>query len=137
MALGTTDCWRHAGNGQTSRDLIVDARAVRKVYLGGDVPVDALRGVDFAVRWGRWWPSWGPAGCGQDHPLELPFGIDSIDGGEIVIDGRPLQRMSDGALTRYRATSMGFVFQSFNLLPVLTAVENVEYPFAGGQRRAA
>jgi putative ABC transport system ATP-binding protein len=70
----------------------------------------------------------GPSGCGKTTLLNCLSGIDAVDGGEIVVDGRPLRGMSDGELTRYRATSMGFVFQSFNLLPVLTAAENVEYP---------
>ncbi|MDQ3699874.1 MAG: ABC transporter ATP-binding protein, partial [Chloroflexota bacterium] len=112
--------------------MIVDARAVRKVYLGGDVPVDALRGVDFAVERGEMVAIMGPSGCGKTTLLNCLSGIDSIDGGEVLVDGRPLQRMSDDELTRYRATSMGFVFQSFNLLPVLTAVENVEYPLLVG-----
>ena len=113
-------------------DWIVEARDVRKVYRGGDVPVDALRGVDFRVRRGEMVAIMGPSGCGKTTLLNCLSGIDSIDGGVILVDGRSLQRMSDDELTRYRATNMGFVFQSFNLLPVLTAVENVEYPLLVG-----
>jgi putative ABC transport system ATP-binding protein len=109
-------------------DLIVEARGVRKTYRGGDVPVPALRGVDFAVRRGEMVAIMGPSGCGKTTLLNCLSGIDSIDAGEIVIDGRPLQQLSDRELTEYRARSMGFVFQAFNLLPVLTAVENVELP---------
>jgi putative ABC transport system ATP-binding protein len=113
-------------------DWIVEARGVRKVYRGGEAPVDALRGIDFRVRRGEMVAIMGPSGCGKTTLLNCLSGIDSIDGGVILVDGRSLQRMSDDALTRYRATNMGFVFQSFNLLPVLTAVENVEYPLLVG-----
>ncbi len=116
-------------------DWIVEARAVRKIYRGGDVPVAALQGVDFRVRRGEMVAIMGPSGCGKTTLLNCLSGIDTIDGGEIVVDGRPLQGMSDAELTRYRATSMGFVFQSFNLLPVLTAAENVEYPLLVGNVR--
>src|SRR5919199_4595570 len=115
-------------NRELRTDLIVDARGVRKTYRGGDVPVEALRGVDFAVRRGEMVAIMGPSGCGKTTLLNCLSGIDSIDGGEIVIDGQPIQRLSDKALTRYRARAMGFVFQAYNLLGVLSAVENVELP---------
>jgi ABC-type lipoprotein export system ATPase subunit len=115
-----------------SADLIVAARGVWKVYRGGDVPVEALKGVDFTVRRGEMVAIMGPSGCGKTTLLNCLSGIDSIDGGEIVVDGRSLQTLSDRALTRYRAKQMGFVFQAYNLLPVLTAVENVEMPLLVG-----
>ena len=111
-----------------SPDLIVDARGVRKTYRGGDVPVEALRGVDFAVRRGEMVAIMGPSGCGKTTLLNCLSGIDSIDGGEILVDGQAIQHMPDKALTRYRARAMGFVFQAYNLLGVLSAVENVELP---------
>ena len=115
-------------------DLIVAARGVRKTYRGGDVPVEALRGVDFSVRRGEMVAIMGPSGCGKTTLLNCLSGIDSIDDGEIVIDGQPLQALSDKALTRYRARAMGFVFQSYSLLPVLSAVENVEFPLLVGSQ---
>ena len=108
-------------------DWIVEARSVRKRYPG-DVPVEALKGVDFRVRRGEMVAIMGPSGCGKTTLLNCLSGIDTVDGGEILIDGRPLHGLGDKELTRYRARSMGFVFQSFNLLPVLSAVENVELP---------
>jgi putative ABC transport system ATP-binding protein len=120
-----------------SSDLIVEARGVRKVYRGGDAPVEALRGVDFAVRRGEMVAIMGPSGCGKTTLLNCLSGLDAVDAGEILIDGRPLGRMDDRALTRYRARSMGFVFQAFNLLPVLSAVENVELPLLVAQVRPA
>ncbi|MBI3970079.1 MAG: ABC transporter ATP-binding protein [Chloroflexi bacterium] len=108
--------------------MIVEARGVRKVYNGGDAPVEALRGVDFEVRRGEMVAIMGPSGCGKTTLLNCLSGIDDVDGGEILIDGRPLHHLDDRALTRFRATAMGFVFQSYNLLPVLSAAENVELP---------
>jgi putative ABC transport system ATP-binding protein len=70
----------------------------------------------------------GPSGCGKTTLLNCLSGLDSIDDGEVVIEGTPLSEMSDRARTDYRARRMGFVFQFYNLMPVLTAVENVELP---------
>jgi putative ABC transport system ATP-binding protein len=70
----------------------------------------------------------GPSGCGKTTLLNCLSGLDSVDGGEVVIEGTPLSEMSDRARTDYRARRMGFVFQFYNLMPVLTAVENVELP---------
>ena len=108
-------------------DWIVEARGVRKLYPG-DVPVEAMKGVEFRVRRGEMVEIMGRSGCGKTTLLNCLFGIDTIDGGEILIDCLPLHGLGDKALTRYRAHSMGFVFQSFNLLPVLSAAENVELP---------
>jgi ABC-type lipoprotein export system ATPase subunit len=113
-------------------DLIVDARGVRKVYRGGEEPVEALRGVDFAVRRGEMVAIMGPSGCGKTTLLNCLSGIDTIDGGEIVVDGLTIHTLDDKTLTRYRARNMGFVFQAYNLLPVLSAVENVELPLLVG-----
>ena len=108
------------------------ATGVRRTYVGGDVPVEALRGVDFAVPRGEMVAIMGPSGCGKTTLLNCLSGIDTIDGGEIVVDGLAIQRLDDRTLTRYRARSMGFVFQAYNLLPVLSAVENVELPLLVG-----
>jgi putative ABC transport system ATP-binding protein len=109
-------------------DTIVSASRVRKVYDTGSVRVDALRGIDLALGRGEMVAVMGPSGCGKTTLLNCLSGLDAVDGGEIVIEGVPLSAMSDRARTDYRARRMGFVFQYYNLMPVLTAVENVELP---------
>jgi putative ABC transport system ATP-binding protein len=107
---------------------IVEARAVRKTYDTGPVRVDALRGIDLAVVPGEMVAIMGPSGSGKTTLLNCLSGLDSIDEGEVLIDGTPLSDMSDRQRTDYRARRMGFIFQFYNLMPVLTAVENVELP---------
>ena len=107
---------------------IVEARGVAKAYDTGAVRVEALRGVDLLVEPGEMVAIMGPSGCGKTTLLNCLSGLDSIDTGEIVIEGTPLSAMSDRARTDYRARRMGFVFQFYNLMPVLTAAENVELP---------
>jgi putative ABC transport system ATP-binding protein len=107
---------------------IVEARSLRKTYDTGAVRVDALRGLDLALAQGEMVAIMGPSGCGKTTLLNCLSGLDSTDGGEIVIEGTPLSQMSDRERTDYRARRMGFVFQFYNLIPVLTAVENVELP---------
>ena len=107
---------------------IIEARAVLKTYETGKVRVAALKGIDLAVSRGEMVAIMGPSGCGKTTLLNCLSGLDSVDGGEIVIEGTPLQAMSDRDRTDYRARRMGFVFQFYNLIPVLTAVENVELP---------
>jgi putative ABC transport system ATP-binding protein len=107
---------------------IVAAIEVRKTYDTGAVEVHALRGVDLAVARGEMVAIMGPSGCGKTTLLNCLSGLDSVDAGDVVIDGTPLQEMSDRERTDYRARRMGFVFQFYNLIPVLTAVENVELP---------
>ena len=107
---------------------IVEARALCKTYDTGAVRVDALRGLDLALEQGEMVAIMGPSGCGKTTLLNCLSGLDSIDGGEVLIAGTALADMSDRARTDYRARHMGFVFQFYNLIPVLTAVENVELP---------
>ena len=107
---------------------IVEARSVRKTYETGAVRVDALRGIDLALEQGEMVAIMGPSGCGKTTLLNCLSGLDSLDGGEVLIEGTPLSEMSDRERTDYRARRMGFVFQFYNLMPVLTAAENVELP---------
>jgi putative ABC transport system ATP-binding protein len=107
---------------------IVEARSVVKTYDSGSVRVQALRGVDLALARGEMASIMGPSGCGKTTLLNCLSGLDAVDGGEVLIEGVPLSAMSDRERTDYRARRMGFVFQYYNLMPVLTAVENVELP---------
>jgi putative ABC transport system ATP-binding protein len=107
---------------------IVEARAVDKRYDTGTVQVHALRGVNLAVRRGEMIAIMGPSGSGKTTLLNCLAGLDEIDGGDVLIEGVSLGTMSDEQRTDYRARRMGFVFQFYNLMPVLTAVENVELP---------
>ena len=113
---------------------IVEALAVHKTYDTGKVQVRALRGVDLTVARGEMLAIMGPSGCGKTTLLNCLSGLDAIDAGEVVIDGARLSELSDRDRTDYRARRMGFVFQFYNLMPVLSAVENVELPLLVARR---
>ena len=114
--------------GPMTPDLIIDARGVVKTYETGRARVNVLKGVDLAVKRGEMLAIMGPSGCGKTTLLNCLSGLDEIDSGDVTIEGVSLASMSDHERTAYRAHRMGFVFQFYNLLPVLTAVENVEMP---------
>ena len=107
---------------------IVEAKELVKTYDTGAVKVNALKGVDLTVYRGEMVSIMGPSGCGKTTLLNCLSGLDSIDGGDVRIENVSLAEMSDRQRTDYRAANMGFVFQFYNLVPVLTAVENVELP---------
>ncbi len=107
---------------------IILASGVHKTYDSGRLKVHALRGVDLAVERGEMIAVMGPSGCGKTTLLNCLSGLDDVDEGSIKIAGQELGQMPDNQKTSYRARQMGYVFQAYNLLPVLTAVENVELP---------
>jgi putative ABC transport system ATP-binding protein len=107
---------------------IIDLRDVVKTYSSGGDDVHALRGVSLHVNRGEMVAIMGQSGCGKTTLLNCMSGLDDIDGGVVSIDGTDLATLNDKTKTAYRARNMGFVFQTYNLLPVLSAVENVELP---------
>jgi ABC-type lipoprotein export system ATPase subunit len=106
---------------------IVEAKNVVKTYRG-KVAVPALNGVDLVVDQGEMVAIMGPSGCGKTTLLNCLSGLDRFDSGDVLVEGASLADMSDRARTDHRARRMGFVFQFYNLIPVLSAVENVELP---------
>lgn len=107
---------------------LLEAVAVRKVYRTGAEEVVALRDVDLVVHEGEFVSVMGPSGSGKTTLLNCCSGLDDIDGGHVMLDGTDLHALTDAQRTRNRASSMGFVFQAYNLIPVFNAVENVELP---------
>ncbi len=108
--------------------VIIEAQQVKKIYRMGQQRVEALNGIDMSVEAGEMVAIMGPSGCGKTTLLNCLSGLDTIDEGTIFIQGDNLRELSDNERTAYRARHMGFIFQDFNLLPVLSAVENVELP---------
>jgi putative ABC transport system ATP-binding protein len=122
---------------------VIKTADLRKSYDTGEVRVEALRGVDLNISAGEMVAVMGPSGCGKTTLLNCLSGIDRPTAGRIYIQGHDLYKMRDGARTNFRAHHMGFIFQFFNLLPVLSVVENVELPLlvsgarpAGARQRA-
>ena len=107
---------------------IIEAFGVTKVYRTRDVEVRALDGVDISVDKGEMVSVMGPSGSGKTTLLNCLSGLDTVESGDVTVAGNVIAEMSDNDLSEYRARMMGFIFQSYNLLPVLTAQENVELP---------
>jgi putative ABC transport system ATP-binding protein len=120
-------------------DAIIEVTDLTKTYETSAVMVHALRGVSITVERGEMVAIMGPSGCGKTTLLNCVSGIDDLTSGKILIDGTDLASMDDNTKTAYRARRMGFVFQFYNLLPVLSAAENVELPLlvSGVPPRAA
>ncbi len=109
-------------------DVVIEAHDVQKTYDAGSLTVHALRGVSLQVRRGEMVAIMGPSGCGKTTLLNSLSGLDDFDSGSVTINGQDLARLSDNKKTEFRAREMGFIFQTYNLLPVLTSAENVELP---------
>jgi putative ABC transport system ATP-binding protein len=107
---------------------IIHCDSVTKTYITGDITVDALKGITLDIGKGEMVAVMGPSGCGKTTLLNCLSGIDEVTSGKITIEGQDLTAMDDDSKTNFRAKRMGFVFQFYNLLPVLTAAENVELP---------
>lgn len=106
----------------------LQASQLWKLYQAGESTVEAVRGVDVLVQAGEMVAVMGPSGCGKTTLLNILSGIDEPTSGMVAVNGQPLYGISDDARTDLRGKHFGFIFQDFNLLPVLSAVENVELP---------
>jgi putative ABC transport system ATP-binding protein len=113
---------------EPNEQLAVNCRGVTKTYGTGDTRVMALRGIDLEVRRGELFMLVGPSGCGKTTLISVIAAILDQDSGNCKVLGRDLNGMDQKERTRFRGESIGFVFQSFNLLPALSAVENVAVP---------
>lgn len=107
---------------------VVEARQVTKIYADGHVEVPALRGVDLTIEPGEFTSLAGPSGSGKTTLLNLIGCLDRATSGELVLDGSPVGSLSPLEQARIRREKIGFIFQTYNLIPVLTALENVELP---------
>jgi putative ABC transport system ATP-binding protein len=121
---------------------VVAARAVTRRYGEGDTAVDALRGVSLDVGRGELTAVMGPSGSGKSTLMHILAGLDRPTSGEVFVDGTSIGRLGDTELTKLRRRHIGFVFQFFNLLPMLTAEENIVLPLsrsrsASGSRRSS
>jgi putative ABC transport system ATP-binding protein len=105
----------------------VELKDVKKTYRTGSIEVAALRGINLQVARGEFLAIAGASGCGKTTLLNIIGGLDRADTGEVLVEGRNLQLLSSGDLARLRLQRLGFVFQAYNLLPVLTALENAEF----------
>ncbi len=122
-----------------NNNYIINATNVHKTYRSNRNEVSALQGVDLQIKRGEIVAVMGPSGCGKTTLLNCLSGLDTIDDGAVLLEGESIHDMPDHRRTELRRSRMGFVFQSYNLLPVLSAVQNVELPLVigGTPRRGA
>ncbi len=113
--------------------VIVELQDVRKVYPLGKVEVEAVKGVSFSIEKGDFISIAGPSGSGKTTILNMLGCVDRPTSGTVLIDGKPTKDLSDKQLTTLRHDTLGFIFQSFNLIPVLSVYENIEFPLLLGK----
>jgi putative ABC transport system ATP-binding protein len=109
-------------------DAIVKLEAVSKSYWRDRLEIPVLQGIDLAIDRGDFLALMGPSGSGKTTLLNLIAGIDRPSAGQVIVSGQDISALSESALSRWRSLNIGFVFQFYNLMPVLTAAENVELP---------
>ena len=130
---------RHSDDGASARpagrDAVVAARGLSKRYGQGGATVHALRGADVDVRRGEFTAIMGPSGSGKSTLMHILAGLDEPTSGKVAIDGVEIGRLKDKELTKLRRDKVGFIFQSFNLLPTLSAAENIVLPLTIAGRK--
>jgi putative ABC transport system ATP-binding protein len=109
---------------------MIELKKVEKSYPMGEVIVHALRGIDLSIDNGEFVILLGPSGCGKTTTLNLIGGLDKPSSGQVIVQGEDIARYNEAQMARYRRKQVGFVFQFFNLIPTLTAAENVEFALA-------
>jgi putative ABC transport system ATP-binding protein len=114
--------------GTVTNESIVKLSGIAKTFYRGSEPIHVLDGLDLDVPSGSFEALMGPSGSGKSTLLNIIAGLDRPTTGSVLVAGSDLTRMSDGQLAKWRSQTIGFVFQSFNLIPVLTAAQNVELP---------
>jgi len=114
--------------GSPEQQVIVTVNTVSKAYQRGNQTVPVLEGISFEIARGEFLALMGPSGSGKSTLLNLIAGIDTVDSGSIIVDGVDIATLDESDLARWRAAHVGFIFQFYNLIPVLTAYENVELP---------
>jgi putative ABC transport system ATP-binding protein len=110
------------------KNIVVECINLRKSYILGEVRVDALRGINMKINRGEMVSIMGPSGCGKTTLLNIIGSLDNPSSGQVLLERNDISRASEQELTEIRRKSVGFIFQFYNLLPVLTALENVELP---------
>ena len=115
---------------------VLEARGLCKTYVSGRLRVPALKDISLTIARGEIVAVVGPSGCGKTTLLHCLAGLEDFDAGDVLVEGRSLRALSDADKAEQRAQRLGFIFQSYNLLPVLDAVENVELPLLLGGRPA-
>src|SRR4051812_20839255 len=104
---------------------LLEARALKKAYIRGHQTVEALKGVSLTIDRGQFVSIMGPSGSGKSTLMHIIGGLDRPSSGQVLLDGQGIETFSDDQLSAFRRRRLGFIFQFFNLLPTLTAVENV------------
>ena len=107
---------------------VIEAQGLTRIHGTGDTALAALDGVNLSVAHGEFVAVMGPSGCGKSTLLHLLGGLDAPSRGSVLFEGQPVHKLSDDALTQLRRRKIGYVFQFFNLIPVLTAIENAALP---------
>ncbi len=132
----TANCTLTPPPGTDAENVVVMARELSKRYGEGDTAVDALHGVDVDIMRGKLTAVMGPSGSGKSTMMHILAGLDRPTSGTVTVDGIEITALKERALTMLRREKIGFIFQTFNLLPMLSAAENVELPLAIAGRRA-
>jgi putative ABC transport system ATP-binding protein len=112
---------------KTTNNKVIVTEGVTKDYSDNGIPVHAVRGVDLTVERGDFAAIVGPSGSGKTTFLNLISGLDNVTSGKIWLNGKPISEMSGGELSDFRRDNIGFIFQAYNLIPVLSVEENIEY----------